>query len=595
MAFEVKVLKATALVSFLILSFGTGMLFVQQVSANFIPEQPPAGIVISADGRVDGTDLLHYEDGVYEFMDDIHRTIVVERDNIVFDGGGHNLQGSGGSVGFFLQSRNGVEIRNLTISNFEIGIKFTWQIYYTQPPAETTRNALSGNTVANNTYGVLFSDPYTRVTLRNNVFLGNQYSVSDDVSSGNDVDASNTVNSKPICYWVNEHDKTVPSNAGFVVLKNCTGIAVKNLDLEGNMQGILLYYTNDSLLEGNLLTNNFEGITLRHAFNNTISGNHVTTNTQNGVHLEYNSIGNTITGNVIEFNGQDGIYDGYYSYGEPLGNAILNNQIRNNNGNGVAIYVEQNTVIVGNNITSNAGCGVRLAYGATNATIRGNFIAKNALGIQIESPSPTIVNTDMRVNGTMMPVSSTVTPKGSTIMENTVTENNGWGIRLNNTAGGNIVYHNNFINNHVAEGLQVSIPAIMVFDLYAPPEIGPTMAPGNANVWDNGEEGNYWSDYSVRYANASEVGSSGVGDSPFYINENNIDRYPLLSPFNPFGQTPPTNQPSTDPSQVSDTDAKLIPPSFFVIAIGVGVVASAAVAVGCIITFRKRSCRVEKP
>lgn len=220
-----KTLKVLPIVSLLVLSLGVGMLCVPLVSANFIPEQPPAGIVIKADGSVDGTDLIRYSgNGVYTFTDDIHRTIVVQRDDIVIDGAGHTLQGSGNSVGIFLQSRNGVEIRNLTISGFEIGIKFTWEIYYTQPKAETTRNILSGNTVANNTYGVLFSDPYTHVVLRDNVFLDNEYGIFDDVASGNDVDTSNSVNGKPIYYWVNEHYKTVPSNAGFVILKNCSGI-----------------------------------------------------------------------------------------------------------------------------------------------------------------------------------------------------------------------------------------------------------------------------------------------------------------------------------------------------------------------------------
>ncbi len=562
------------------------------VAANFIPEQPPAGIVIKADGRIDGTNLIRYEEGVYKFTDDIHRTIVVQCDNILIDGEGYALQGDGSSVGIFLQSRNGIEIRNITISGFEIGIKFTWQYYYTQPPTDTTRNLLSSNTIANNTYGVAFFDPYTCVVLRSNVFLGNQYGVYDDVASGNDVDASNTINGKPIYYWVNEHDKTIPPNAGFVVLKNCTGITVKNLNLEGNRQGILLYYTNNSILEGNLLTNNFEGITLRHASYNKISTNHVTSNKENGIHLESNSIGNFVSENVIESNGQDAIYDGYYSYGESSGNLIRNNQIRSNNGNGIVIYVEQNSEIVGNNITSNGGCGIRLAYGTTNATVKGNFIANNGLGIQIESPSQTVVATEINVNGTVRTVPNDVTPKGSTVTENTITENYGWGIRLNNSAGGNIIYHNNFINNHIADGLQVSIPPVMVFDPPGSPQVGPTMAPGNANVWDNGKEGNYWSDYSSRYSNASKIGNTGVGDTPFYINENNIDRFPLISPFNVSSSTSKSEKP--EPTHTSDTEQE--PETFPALAVAAGIVATAStmVAIGCIIAVKRHGNRVER-
>jgi len=62
--------------------------------------------------------------------------------------------------------------------------------------------------------------------------------------------------------------------------------------------------------------------------------------------------------------------------------------------------------------------------------------------------------------------------------------------------------------------------------------------PGNVtNMWDDGypSGGNYWSDYngtdtySGPYQNIT--GSDGIGDTPYIINENNIDRYPLMKPW----------------------------------------------------------------
>jgi parallel beta-helix repeat protein len=581
--------KAAVLITLLLLSLGAEMLCVQRVLANFIPEQAPAGIVIQADGVVEGTSLIICTGNVYTFKADIGRTIVVLRDGIIIDGAGHGLQGSGSSVGFFLQARNDVEIRNVTISNFEIGIKFTCLIYGST--AAATGNTVSANKIVNNTYGVVFSDPYTSVTLRNNEFLDNKYAILDDVANGNDVDASNTVNGKPVYYWVNQHDKIIPSNAGFVVLKNCSDVTVKDLDLEGNYQGILLYYTNGSVVKGNFLANNAEGITLRHAFNNTVAGNRIYDNGGHGVHLEYNSGGNVVSGNRIETNGGDGVYDGYYSYGGSLGNRVTQNQITNNSGNGVTLYVEQDSEISGNNITLNGGCGIRLAYGTTNITVKGNFIAKNGLGIQIESPVQTIVTTDTVVNGTVVKTTPTTTvPKGSTITENTVTENNGWGIRLNSSEGGNIIYHNNFIANHVTDGLQVSIPAVMVFGPPGSGQDGPTMAPGNPNTWDNGKEGNYWSDYLSRYPNASEVGNAGVGDMPFYINENNIDNFPLMQPFDI------ENNRIVVPSSSSHTNSESglnLPAELIIAAVAVVLVAVVAAA-ATLVYLKKRRQEVAK-
>jgi len=47
------------------------------------------------------------------------------------------------------------------------------------------------------------------------------------------------------------------------------------------------------------------------------------------------------------------------------------------------------------------------------------------------------------------------------------------------------------------------------------------------HTWDDGEEGNYWSDY-----NGVDANNDGVGDTPYIIDALNQDRYPLMQ--NPF-------------------------------------------------------------
>jgi len=53
----------------------------------------------------------------------------------------------------------------------------------------------------------------------------------------------------------------------------------------------------------------------------------------------------------------------------------------------------------------------------------------------------------------------------------------------------------------------------------------------SAGSWDNGLVGNFWSDYLSKYHNASEIGSSGMGDTPYVIDADNADNYPLMAPF----------------------------------------------------------------
>ena len=46
----------------------------------------------------------------------------------------------------------------------------------------------------------------------------------------------------------------------------------------------------------------------------------------------------------------------------------------------------------------------------------------------------------------------------------------------------------------------------------------------SVNIWDNGFEGNYWDNY-----NGTDGDGNGIGDTPYIINENNQDNYPLVN------------------------------------------------------------------
>ncbi len=94
-----------------------------------------------------------------------------------------------------------------------------------------------------------------------------------------------------------------------------------------------------------------------------------------------------------------------------------------------------------------------------------------------------------------------------------VIENNSLGISLTNCTNATI-YHNNFIDN-----------TLQAID------------DGSAVLWDNGypSGGNYWSDYGgVDLMSGSlqdQAGSDGIGDTPYIIDGDSLDRYPYMAPL----------------------------------------------------------------
>jgi parallel beta-helix repeat protein len=177
-----------------------------------------------------------------------------------------------------------------------------------------------------------------------------------------------------------------------------------------------------------------------------------------------------ISGNNVTANKGDGI-----GLGSSSNNSVSGNNVANN-GYGIALYSSSNNSVSGNNVANN-GYGIAL-YFSSNNSVGGNNVANNVYGMWLYSSN-------------------------NSVSGNNIT-NNVYGIWLYSSSD-NKFYHNNFAGNH--------------------PQVS---SDRSSNVWDDGypSGGNYWSNY-----NPPDEDKDKIGDSPYIIDGNNADKYPLIYPY----------------------------------------------------------------
>jgi len=253
------------------------------------------------------------------------------------------------------------------------------------------------------------------------------------------------------------------------------GFTIQNSGLTDSDSGIYINSSSNNISH-NTITNNKNGIYLYNSSSNTVSNNNAHSNNWYGIYLHYSS-NNTVSNNNAHSNYNDGVYL-YYS----SSNVISGNNVSSNN-NGVYLYYSSSNVISGNNVSSNNDCGIWIRQLSSSNVISGNNISDNDCGVYLYYSS------------------------GNVISGNNVSSSKD-GIYLSDSSNDNTIYHNNFVDN-----------------------IGQVWS-DSVNVWDYGNEGNFWSDYA-----GQDLNGDGIGDTPYVMDLNNQDNYPLMGTFSDFTVT----------------------------------------------------------
>jgi parallel beta-helix repeat protein len=171
------------------------------------------------------------------------------------------------------------------------------------------------------------------------------------------------------------------------------------------------------------------------------------------------------------------------------------------------IYMWESEVnLITNNTISSTNHGIWLLNNSTNNIISNNLVINSLQGIVAASNNNTI--------------------RGNTVSSSSV---------------GGIVMAGVFYNTIFQNNLLQNNPQTWSYG-------------GSINFWDNSypSGGNYWSNYvgvdfcSGPYQNVT--GGDGIGDTPYVIDTDNVDRYPLMTSPTPTPTPTPTATPTPTPS-----------------------------------------------
>jgi len=224
-------------------------------------------------------------------------------------------------------------------------------------------------TIRNGIFGVVLDDS-SYICFRNVDLVGSEYNFRFHgifwEHFSHDIDTSNTVNYKPIYYWVNKQDKEVPIDAGYVALINCSRIVMRNLNLEHNYDGITLFNVRNSRVENVSISNTLHGLYLRGNCTNNIIQRNFMTNNSAAIVLQGASSNNNVTGNIIT-NNNDGV-----GVDRSLSNSLSRNFIANNE-NGILLFETRNNIISENDVVNNTW-GIRIQDAYNNSIYHNNFI-----------------------------------------------------------------------------------------------------------------------------------------------------------------------------------------------------------------------------
>jgi parallel beta-helix repeat protein len=409
-----------------------------------------------------------------------------------------------GQKGLVLQSERGMSLENNTITRGKSGLIITGGKYYKISNSKITWNGWSGY--------YQFSDGGSNSSSNSSLFIGIHIITLDGDNLFLNSASHNTIKNCEI---------TGSDNIG-IHLRSSSNNNISQCDISNQYVGVDLYLSNSNTLNDLTISNNYIGASLSNSEKNSINGSIVTSNINNGFEL-YEASYNSITRNTMNSNGGAGINLRRNS----MENLLSNNTISENGWRGMSFYQAPRNTLIRNKLENNNESNLKVAefpigesmeqYIDDTNTVNGKpiyyFYGLTEEVIEfLDAGHITLAHSD----NVIIQFSNVTNGDGVSFVYNTDSivqycniSNNLFGIY---SQGGSNYTINlcNFMDN-IEQVHQDS----MIFQL------------------DDGQIGNYWSDY-----NGEDANGDWIGDSPYFVKYNFKDNYPSFYPLYLDAPTP---------------------------------------------------------
>jgi len=297
---------------------------------------------------------------------------------------------------------------------------------------------------------------------------------------------NNTINDKSLVILDGQSSQVI-DDAAQVVLVNCKNMVIKNVvDIGLNLE-IILFGTNNTEItncKGNIiLINSNNNFLIKNEFSKT-----------NGAWLYpavllSNSYNNTVTQNSVV---------GINSCGIILRDSAAYNKI------------EKNNISISSSSGYEGVSGI-IIDGYKNYVYE-NYITSEEVGLVLGGEYNVFFKNNIYQGKNSITIGRALYNE---ILGNNLSGASDYAICLSYSDFNNFVW-NNFLDNSKVYEFHEAYPILLTQPAYY----------SQYNKWDNGKEGNYWSDYT-----GQDKKGDGIGKVSYSVYENFTDNYPLIKPY----------------------------------------------------------------